>query len=116
MKTATTHPTPPPVVDAIHVVAAWLREIGAAEAVIAPEGGAAFHPTRKAEEVLAAWQADRTALLRIALAAWQLSEEIGEFNAVVSDLGTDVLDTQLYEAFGGDWQAIGARIREELGP
>lgn len=58
MRTAETHPTPQRVVDAIQVVAAWLREIEAAEAVISPQGGAAFHPTRKADELLAGWQSD----------------------------------------------------------
>lgn len=57
MKSVETHPTPQRVVDAIHVVASWVREINAAEAVIAPTGGAAFHAVRQADELLAGWEA-----------------------------------------------------------
>lgn len=57
MKPATTHPTPQRVVDAIQVVAAYLREIDAAEALISPEGGAAFHGERVADRLLAGWGA-----------------------------------------------------------
>lgn len=101
--------TPQSVVDAIHVVARYLREIEAAEAVIAPAGGASFHPMRKSDELLSAWDAERKAFLKIALAAWRLSDEISEFGHVVTD--TDTLDTLLVEMFGGDWQEVGAQLR-----
>ena len=65
MKSVETHLTPPHVVDAIQTVAAWLREIDAAEALISPAGGAAFHPTRKADELLAGWQQDRAAFATV---------------------------------------------------
>lgn len=55
MKPATTHPTPQRVVDAIQVVAAWLREIEAVEALVSPEGGASFHGERAADRLLAGW-------------------------------------------------------------
>lgn len=103
--------TPQSVVDAIHVVARYLREIEAAEAVIAPSGGVAFHPTRKSDELLSAWGAERKAFLKIAYAAWKLSDEISEFGTVVTD--TDALDTLLVEMFGDDWQAIGAQLRAQ---
>lgn len=56
MKSATTHPTPQRVIDACHVIGDWLREIGAAEALVSPEGGAAFHDRRLATEYLDGWQ------------------------------------------------------------
>ena len=55
MKSVTTHPTPQPVVDAIQVVAAWLRVIEAVEALVSPEGGAAFHGERLADRFLSGW-------------------------------------------------------------
>lgn len=107
MKSATTHPTPQSVVDAIHVVASYLREIEAAEAVIAPTGGAAFHPVRKADELLQAWQADRTALLKVALAAHAVLDGRKQT--------AEALFTLLCATFDADWWAIPDRIREELG-
>lgn len=56
MKSVITHPTPQRVVDACHVVAAWLREIEAAEALISPTGGAAFHGERMADRYLNGWE------------------------------------------------------------
>lgn len=56
MKSAETHPTPQRVIDACHVIAAWLREIDAKEALISPEGGASFHDRRLASEYLDGWQ------------------------------------------------------------
>jgi len=57
--------TPQPVVDALQIIAAYLRGSGHAEAVVSPTGGASFHLTRKAEELLAGWQKDRDALMRL---------------------------------------------------
>lgn len=51
MKSVITHPTPQHVVDAIHVVAAWLREIESPEALISPQGGASFHADRQMERL-----------------------------------------------------------------
>lgn len=62
MKSATIRPTPQYVVDAIQVLAKWAREIDAAEIVVAPTGGAAFHPERQADRLLAGWKEDRDAL------------------------------------------------------
>lgn len=59
MKSVTTHPTPQRVIDAIQVVAVWLREIDAPEALISPQGGASFHAERQADRLLAGWEQAR---------------------------------------------------------
>jgi hypothetical protein len=59
MKSATIRPTPQYVVDAILVLAKWAREIDAAEIVVSPTGGAAFHLERVADRLLAGWEEER---------------------------------------------------------
>jgi len=56
VKDAEHKPTPQRVLDAIAVVAAWAREIEAAEIIVSPQGGASFHPERQAERLLDGWQ------------------------------------------------------------
>lgn len=62
MKSAETHPTPQRVIDAIQVLAAWAREIEAAEILVSPQGGAGFHAERQADVLLKAWEAEIRAL------------------------------------------------------
>lgn len=69
MQSATIHPTPQSVVDAIQVVAKYLREIEAAEAVISPTGGASFHPERHADALLGGWAETRAVLAELISAA-----------------------------------------------
>jgi hypothetical protein len=108
MQSATTHPTPQHVVDAIHAVAAHLREIGAAEAVIAPAGGAAFHPVRKADELLQAWQEEHDAVLSIlddALKARQALDLLEEGRE--SLVGTALLSAHLDQVVRGLKEVLG---------
>lgn len=73
--------TPQRVVDAIQVVAAYLRDIEAAEAVIAPTGGASFHPERMGDRLLNGWGEERERL-RAALAGLVSTESTEELRAM----------------------------------
>lgn len=56
-------------------------------------------------------------LLRIAYAAWSLSDEIDEFGAPVSSETINELDVALLEQFGGpdrDWLVVRGNIRAAL--
>lgn len=75
MKSAEAHPTPQHVVDAIHIVAKWAREIEAAEVVVSPAGGAAFHPERIADKLLTAWIEERGMLMKAAEQALAILNE-----------------------------------------
>jgi hypothetical protein len=59
MRSCLTHPTPQAVLDAAHTIAAWLREIEAAEALVAPSGGVAFHATHHTADALDGWEGAR---------------------------------------------------------
>lgn len=64
-----------------------------------------------------ALRAERGALLRIAAAAWSLSDEIDEFGAPVSSETINELDVALLEQFGGpdrDWLVVRGNIRAAL--
>jgi hypothetical protein len=61
--------------------------------------------------------AERAMLLRIAYAAWSLSDEIDEFGAPVSSETMNELDVALLEQFGGpdrDWLVVRGNIRAAL--
>jgi hypothetical protein len=87
--------------DAIQVIAAWLREIDAAEAVVSPSGGAAFHARRKSDELLAGWEAaeQRAKRAEASAAYWQrqhtvlaqiYEHEITRWGGILKDARQDV--------------------------
>jgi hypothetical protein len=99
MKSVMTHPTPQRVLDAITIVAAWLREIDAVEALIAPTGGAAFHGERQADQLLDGWlEAENE--LALARAVVETARGWGMFVAQM-DSGKLIREIEAYDAARG---------------
>ena len=105
--------TPQHVVDALGVIAAHLREAGLAECEVSPAGGAAFRLTRRADELLAAWQAERDVMRAVAEAAVEV-EAAHEAKAAALSLPTVLRDRKTDDA---RYQAINkadARLNKAL--
>lgn len=82
------------------------------------EQGMADVAALKAEHPGTTLLAERQHLLRIALAAWKISEEVSEFGQPVSSETVEALDQALLDAFGDtytNWYAVRDKIKALLG-